>query len=194
VKHFHIDYINFLVVDINTAYHAILGRPALEKFMAMLHYTYLVLKMPTEQGVLSLHANLDVAYNCEKESFALAEATDISIHMQDCIVTSQVIPPEDLEIPILEATRASTKSREFKEVVLIPGNQSKTARIGANLDPEDALVSFLWEHVDVFAWKPTDMPDGPRELIEHSLNVSATANPSGRSFDDSRWTKRRLLG
>ena len=88
--------------------------------MVMPHYTYLVLKMPMEQGVLSLCANLDVAYNCEKESFTLAEATDISIRMQDCIVTSQVIPPEDLEIPTLEAARGSTKSREFKEVVLVP--------------------------------------------------------------------------
>ena len=63
------------------AYHTILGRLALAKFMVVPHYTYLVLKMPTEQGVLSLHANLDVAYNYEKESFALAEATNISICM-----------------------------------------------------------------------------------------------------------------
>ena len=49
--------------------------------MAVPHYTYLVLKMPTEQGVLSLRANLDVAYNCEKESFTLPEATDISIRL-----------------------------------------------------------------------------------------------------------------
>ena len=87
-KHFHVDYVNFLVADFNTAYHAILGRPALAKFMAMPHYMYLVLKMSMEQGVLSLRANLDVAYNCEKESFTLTEATDISIHMQDYIVTS----------------------------------------------------------------------------------------------------------
>ena len=57
----------------------------------------------------------------------LAEATDISIHMQDCIMTSQVIPSEDLEIPTQEAARGSTKSREFKEVVLVPSDQSKTA-------------------------------------------------------------------
>ena len=49
--------------------------------MAMPHYTYLVLKMPTEQGVLSLRANLDVTYSYEKESFALAEGTNISIRM-----------------------------------------------------------------------------------------------------------------
>ena len=42
---------------------------------------------------------------------------------------------------------------------------------------EDALVIFLREHVDVFAWKPANMPDVPQELIEHSLNVSAIAKP-----------------
>ena len=29
----------------------------------------------------------------------------------------------------------------------------------------------------MFAWKPIDMPGVPREKIEHSLNVSATAKP-----------------
>ena len=86
---------------------------------------------------------------------------------------------EDLEIPTKEAARASTKSKEVKEVALVPGDQSKTTRIGAVLDPksEDALVSFLWEHVDVFAWKHADMPGMPREFIEHSVNVSATSKP-----------------
>jgi hypothetical protein len=39
------------------------------------------------------------------------------------------------------------------------------------------LVSFLREHVDIFVWKPVDMPGVPWELIEHSLNISATAKP-----------------
>jgi hypothetical protein len=38
-------------------------------------------------------------------------------------------------------------------------------------------VSFLRKHIDVFTWKPIDMPDIPRELIKHSLNVSASAKP-----------------
>ncbi|XP_066381019.1 uncharacterized protein [Miscanthus floridulus] len=62
-KHFCVDYVNFFIADFNTAHHAILGRPALAKFMAVPHYTYLVLKMPTEHGALSLRANLDVAYS-----------------------------------------------------------------------------------------------------------------------------------
>jgi hypothetical protein len=35
--------------------------------MAVPHYVYLLLKMPTEKGVLSLRGNVLVAYNCEKE-------------------------------------------------------------------------------------------------------------------------------
>jgi hypothetical protein len=35
----------------------------------------------------------------------------------------------------------------------------------------------LRENVNVFAWKPVDMPGVPRELIEHSLDVSKTAKP-----------------
>ena len=51
-------------------------------------------------------------------------------------MTSQQISPEDLEIPTMEAARASTKSKEVKEVVLVPGDQSKIARIGADVDPK----------------------------------------------------------
>jgi len=56
--------------------------------------------------------------------------------MQDCIATSQVIPSDDLEIPTVEVPRASSKSKEFKEAVIIPDDQSRTARIGADLDPK----------------------------------------------------------
>jgi hypothetical protein len=69
------------VADFDIADHAILGCPMLAKFMAIPHYTYLVLKMPMKQGILSLRANLDIAYACEKESFVLTEPVDISIRM-----------------------------------------------------------------------------------------------------------------
>jgi hypothetical protein len=46
------DYVKFEVVDFETSYHVILGRPAIAKFMAVPHYTYLVLKMLSPAGVL----------------------------------------------------------------------------------------------------------------------------------------------
>ena len=78
-SNYHVEHINFNVADFNTAYHAILGRLALAKFMDVPHYAYLVLKMPSPTGVLALRANLSIAYAYKTESFALIEAIDLSI-------------------------------------------------------------------------------------------------------------------
>ena len=78
-SNYRVEHINFYVADFNTAYHTILGRLALAKFMAVPHYAYLVLKMPSPAGVLALWANLSIAYTYETESLALIEATDFSI-------------------------------------------------------------------------------------------------------------------
>ena len=53
-SNYRVEHINFYVADFDTAYHAILGWPALTKFMAVPHYAYLVLKMPSPAGVLAL--------------------------------------------------------------------------------------------------------------------------------------------
>jgi hypothetical protein len=81
-EHDRTDYVNFVVIDFDGTYHTILGRPALTKFMAVPHYSYLVLKMPTEHDVLTLRGNVYTAYTCEEESFKVVEATDISIRME----------------------------------------------------------------------------------------------------------------
>jgi hypothetical protein len=43
-ENYRTEYIKFEVADFETSYHAILGRPAIAKFMVVPHYTYLVLK------------------------------------------------------------------------------------------------------------------------------------------------------
>ena len=56
------EHIEFEVCNFETSYHAILGRPALAKFMAVPHYVYLLLKMPGNIGVLSLCGDLLKSY------------------------------------------------------------------------------------------------------------------------------------
>jgi hypothetical protein len=58
------EYIKFEVVDFDSSYHAILGRPVLAKFMAVPHYVYLLLKMPGKTGVLTLRGNLKKSHDC----------------------------------------------------------------------------------------------------------------------------------
>ena len=59
------EFIKFEVVDFESCYHAILGRPALKKYMAIPHYPYLLLKMPTTKRVLSIQGDLKKAYDCD---------------------------------------------------------------------------------------------------------------------------------
>jgi hypothetical protein len=44
-ENFRTEYLSFEVADFKSSYHAILGRPMLARFMAVPHYTYLVLNM-----------------------------------------------------------------------------------------------------------------------------------------------------
>jgi hypothetical protein len=45
-ENYRTEFIKFEVANFDSSYHAILGRPALAKFMAVPHYVYLLLKMP----------------------------------------------------------------------------------------------------------------------------------------------------
>jgi hypothetical protein len=92
--------------------------------------------MPTEKGVFSLSGNVLIACNCKKKDYATAEALELSICMQQSITDAKKIPPADLEIPSKEATRATAKFKETKKVELVSSDKSKTARIGATLDPK----------------------------------------------------------
>ena len=53
-ENFRTENISFEVADFEAAYHAILGRPALAKFMAVPHYTYMLMKLPGPNGIISL--------------------------------------------------------------------------------------------------------------------------------------------
>jgi hypothetical protein len=59
-ENYRTEYIKFEVANFETSYHAILGRPAIAKFIAVPHFTYLLLKMPSPAGVLSLQGDLKI--------------------------------------------------------------------------------------------------------------------------------------
>jgi len=53
--------------------------------MAVPHYSYLVHKMLTEKGVLTVRGNVYTAYTCKEESFKIIEAIDLSIQMAETV-------------------------------------------------------------------------------------------------------------
>jgi hypothetical protein len=56
-ENFRTENVVFDVVEVNLPFNAIIGRPTLYRFMAIAHYRYLVLKMPSPTGVLTVRSD-----------------------------------------------------------------------------------------------------------------------------------------
>ena len=69
---FRSEVLTFEVVDFLGSYHAILGQPCYAKFMAIPNYTYLKLKMPGPNGVITMSSAFLHAFTCDREHFELA--------------------------------------------------------------------------------------------------------------------------
>ena len=66
------------MVDLESPYQALLSRPALAKFMAVPHYAYLKMKMPSSKGILTVAGNYKKSSACAAESSRLAESLVIA--------------------------------------------------------------------------------------------------------------------
>jgi hypothetical protein len=133
------EYIKFEVADFETSYHAILGRPAIAKFMAVPHYTYLVLKMPSPAVVLSLQGNLKISFDCDTEVVELAATNQVPNAMMEIYAASKKLAPSELDIPAKSDSANKPQPSEevqVKAIDLGTGDSSKTTMIGAGLDPK----------------------------------------------------------
>jgi hypothetical protein len=65
--------LDFKVMDWPSQYHAILGRPAFSQFMAVPHYTYLVLKMSGPRGIITVKGSFKLSVLCDKEFHKMAQ-------------------------------------------------------------------------------------------------------------------------
>jgi hypothetical protein len=89
---FRVENILFAVVDLDNPYHALLGRPALVKFMASTHVAYIKMKMSEPNGVLTMVGNYQIsletasAGSCLAESLVIAEEKRM---IQTAIVLAQ---------------------------------------------------------------------------------------------------------
>jgi hypothetical protein len=133
------EYVKFKVADFETSYHAILGRPAIAKFMAVPHYTYLVLKVPSPAGVLSLQGDLKISHDCDTEAVEIASTNQVPSTMMKIYAASKKLAPSELDIP--EKSDKANKPQPAEEVLvktidLGTGDSSKTTTIGAGLDPK----------------------------------------------------------
>jgi hypothetical protein len=104
--------------------------------MAVPHYTYLVLKMPSPTGVLSLQGDLKISFDCDTEAVELAATNQVPNAMMEICAASKKLAPTELEIP--EKSDKANKPEPYEEVQLKAidlrtDDSSKTTMIGAAL-------------------------------------------------------------
>jgi hypothetical protein len=106
----------------------------LARFMAIPHYTYLVLKMPAPKGVLTVYDDVLISFKCDSEALEITT-------MNTCFGTSAVmvreakkVDPSDLTVlkqKRTETTHDATPST--KKVCLGLADLAKTVVIGDDL-------------------------------------------------------------
>ena len=124
-------------MDLESPYHALLGRPALAKFMASTHVAYLKMKMPGPNGIITISGDYKRAMECASAGSNLAESLGITaekkrIHDVVALAQSAQLSMPGVGNPQQSATFQATK--ETKRIQIDESNPEHTAIIGAGLD------------------------------------------------------------
>jgi hypothetical protein len=125
--------LTFEVVGFRGAYHAILGRPCYAKFMAVPNYTYLKMKMPRPNSVITVGSSIKHAFDCDVECVEHAEALALD---EALMANLEKMVNEDLDSATKHAGSFEA-AEQTKEVPLDPAApEGKALRVSSTLDPK----------------------------------------------------------
>jgi hypothetical protein len=120
-------------VGFRGAYHAILGRLCYAKFMVVPNYTYLKMKMPGPNGVITVGSSIEHAFDCDVECVEHAEAPALD---EALVANLEKLVNEDLNSTTKHAGSFEA-AEQTKEVPLDPAApEGKVLRVSSTLDPK----------------------------------------------------------
>jgi hypothetical protein len=120
-------------MDWPSQYHAILGRPAFAKFMAVSHYAYLTLKIPGHKGTITVQGSFEVSNTCDKEFNRMAQTFGMTVKYARLKgeTDHNVLPDVGRSLP----DQDFDATQDSKKIQLHPMDPNKTTSIAVNLDP-----------------------------------------------------------
>jgi hypothetical protein len=131
-ENYRIEKLEFEVVDFPSQYHALLGRPAYARFMAVPHYTYLLWRLPGPRGPITVKGSFALADKCDKDFHRLAETFGMQAeYLASKSMTDYDVLP-DAGRPNKESTFNTEKNS--KEVQIHPTDPKKTTSIANDMD------------------------------------------------------------
>ncbi|KAM1807676.1 hypothetical protein ACFX11_030651 [Malus domestica] len=146
---------NFLVVDCPTAYNVICGHTSINDLKAMQQH----LSLPKE--TLSIH---------DQVIKTSPDKANLDLHGGN----SQPNDPQDDTF-----TQQSQLAEELEKIFIPKDYSDHMVKIGTTLSPliRLALISFLQENTEVFAWSYEDMLGISPNIICHHLSIDPKTKP-----------------
>jgi hypothetical protein len=174
--------ITFDVIDFVYPYNAIFGRNTINKFVAIIHQGYLLMKMPTTAGVISVYGSQEEARMDEKNTSVLNR----QVHIIDEAEGNDVLPEAEQKAEaLMRQSMKQAEAEHMKEVddtrtvPLCANVLSRTVMIGTKVSKgkENRFLQFLCHNQDVFTWSKSDLTGVHRSVIEHALNTDPKVKP-----------------
>jgi hypothetical protein len=155
----------FDIVDMDYPYNAIIRRGILNAFEAILHPAYLCMKIPSDQGPIAVHGSQEGSRRAEgnwTDSRAIHNIDEAKAHQYHKYIRDK-----------------AASADQPKSMLLCKDIAKQKVLFGSQLsdEQEKALLKFLFNNKDAFAWSANDLCGVNRDVIEQSLNVDPTVRP-----------------
>jgi hypothetical protein len=181
----------FKIVDMKFPYNAVIRRGVLNAFKTVLYSAYLYMKIPSNQGIISVYRSQEVARRAEGS-------------LQESKVIRTIDEAKDQTQESDKQVKENIVSADQPKPILLCGDVvDQTVFFDSQLfsKQEASLKRFLFHKKDVFTWSANDLCGVDRSFIEHALNVDPNIKPRKQklwkmSDDKTEGTKvkvKRLL-
>ncbi|XP_022883683.1 uncharacterized protein LOC111400502 [Olea europaea var. sylvestris] len=158
------NFMKFLIVDSRSAYHRVLDRPALKELGTVTSIHHLCIKLPTENGVITVKGNQRGSRECYLSSIRNGDPRDVHAILTDADMAD--IPSEEelsmideIDPRVIGHEPQATPIEELENFPVNPRDPAKVLKVGIGLsnDMKERLKDFLCKNLDIFAWRHEDM-------------------------------------
>jgi len=158
--------VRFLLVEANTSYNVLLGRPCLNAFEEIVSTLHMAMKFPLDRGTIcTIHADQQIARQCYAAGLRITPYNRPRKQHRSEVAMIDLDPRTNTEDQIQPG--GVTKE------ILIGAQPGHVTKIGGALKPdeEELLGAVILENRDLFAWSSTDMPGIHPDVMSHKLAI-----------------------
>ncbi|XP_022883419.1 uncharacterized protein LOC111400225 [Olea europaea var. sylvestris] len=146
-------FMEFLVVDHRSAYHGVLGRPALKDFWAVTSIHYLCIKFSTEHGIATIQGDQMGSRACYLNSLRKSESRTVNV------IITEVANESGLDVEMLDTPEIGHTSKQDEDV-----DMEDALEEGHPLDELDPQITGLEPNT-------TRQPRGPQSGLANRKDV-----------------------